>query len=101
MSFTWFILLHVSYSFRYYEDLQCTEVDDVIQARLKKNPVVNLPSGKLLERLLTFKMIRDNIPSRYFYSRSNDTDDNKEKPTKALFLPDLIKLAEPKLTSIK
>ncbi|KAK7101600.1 uncharacterized protein [Littorina saxatilis] len=76
----------------YYEDLQCKAVDDVITQRLAANEPVNLASGKLLERLLTLKMIRENITR---YSRNAGPTD------KACFLPSLISLAEPRLTSIK
>ncbi|KAL8588504.1 hypothetical protein ACOMHN_022291 [Nucella lapillus] len=76
----------------YYEDLQCTAVDEVIGRRLKANEAVTLPSGKLLERLLTFKMIRGNLDS--FHGDAHPD-------TRARFLPDLIKVAQPRLTSIK
>ena len=79
--------------YRYYEDLQCKAVDGVIERRLAAGEPVTLPSGKLLERLLTFKMIRDNIDSR-----SNRVQGSSDK---ACFLPSLIKLAEPRLTSIR
>ena len=75
---------------RYYEDLQCKAVDEVIERRLAAGEPVNLPSGKLLERLLTLKMIRDGIAGQ----PSAPTD-------KACFLPRLIQLSEPRLTSIK
>ncbi|XP_076447740.1 uncharacterized protein LOC143284693 [Babylonia areolata] len=77
----------------YYEELQCKAVDDVIERRLAAKEVVTLPSGKLLERLLTFKMIHDGIDGR-----SNQASGSSDK---ACFLPNLISLAEPRLTSIK
>lgn len=86
----------------YYEDLQCKAVDQVIQHRLDTNAAVNLPSGKLLERLLTIKMIRDNIRITNYIRDSNNRNQGPQGPTdKACFLPDLITLAEPRLTSIR
>nr|KAG5704322.1 hypothetical protein BaRGS_012631 [Batillaria attramentaria] len=76
-----------------YEDLACKAVDEVVERRLTQGEAVNLPSGKLLERLLTFKMLRDNVDAR-----SNRVQGSTDK---ACFLPRLIRLAEPRLTSIQ
>jgi hypothetical protein len=43
----------------YYEDLKCDEVDDAIRARLERNEQITLPYGKLMERLLLFKTLRN------------------------------------------
>lgn len=39
----------------HYEDLVCKEVDDIIRARLENGEEVNMPYGKLMERLLMLK----------------------------------------------
>lgn len=72
----------------WYEDLKCAPVDEVVQRRLDGGETVNLPSGKLLERLLTFKMME------------NSASPSNNSISKVSFLPYLIQLAEPRLTSI-
>lgn len=47
---------------RHYEDLQCDEVNLIINERIKNGDLVTLPNGKLLERLLLLKKLTDNIP---------------------------------------
>ncbi|XP_038078053.1 uncharacterized protein LOC119745626 [Patiria miniata] len=42
-----------------YEDLTCSEVDRVIAERLRGGEDINLPYGKLMERLLIIKGMRD------------------------------------------
>ncbi|XP_046571651.1 uncharacterized protein LOC124279819 [Haliotis rubra] len=83
----------------YYEDLQCLEVDAVVKKRLEEGHKVSLPNGKLLERLLTLKMIRENIPFDPSYSGWDVP--RIENPTKACFHPALVALAEDRLNSIK
>ncbi|XP_071114112.1 uncharacterized protein [Haliotis cracherodii] len=83
----------------WYEDLQCLEVDKIITERLEAGENVNLANGKLLERLLTLKIIRENIQSTSYYSSGAPT--REANPTKVSFLPKLIPLAETRLTSIK
>ncbi|XP_046353940.2 uncharacterized protein LOC124133552 [Haliotis rufescens] len=83
----------------YYEDLQCPELDSVVKTRLEKGHQVSLPNGKLLERLLTLKMIRENIPFDPSYSGWDVP--RIENPTKASFHPDLVTLAEDRLRNIK
>ena len=90
---------------RNYEDLQCTEVDTVIEARLKKGETFELPYGKLMERLLTIKMIRENIPaSRGFnFWGYNQNEADKKDPaafTKAPFLSLLVPFAEAQLEQL-
>lgn len=46
----------------HYEDLQCDEVNLIINERIKNGDLVTLPNGKLLERLLLLKKLTDNIP---------------------------------------
>jgi hypothetical protein len=43
----------------YYEDLKCAEVDEVIRARLERSETISLPYGKLMERLLLFKELKE------------------------------------------
>ncbi|XP_022103530.1 uncharacterized protein LOC110986179 [Acanthaster planci] len=43
----------------YYEDLACPAVDKVIEERLKAGEEVTLPYGKLMERLLIIKVMRE------------------------------------------
>ena len=44
---------------RDYEDIRCEEADKVILQRVQAGEEVNLPNGKLLERLLTIKIYRE------------------------------------------
>ena len=44
---------------RDYEDIRCEEADKVILERVKAGEQINLPNGKLLERLLTIKIYRE------------------------------------------
>ncbi|XP_067674466.1 uncharacterized protein [Haliotis asinina] len=83
----------------WYEDLQCMDVDKIIEERLEAGETVNLANGKLLERLLTLKIIRENIQTRSYYSTGPPT--REANPTKVCFLPKLIPMAETRLTSIK
>ncbi|CAF4830043.1 unnamed protein product, partial [Rotaria sp. Silwood1] len=43
----------------YYEDLQCPDVDDIISERLENGEEIRLPYGKLMERLLVLRKLRD------------------------------------------
>ena len=90
------------YTHRWYEDLQCAEVDDIIDARLKRGEQLSLPYGKLMERLLTIKMIREEIPQRPGYGwsyKQNKKDENTIN--KAKFIHRLIPLAEKNLKNIR
>ncbi len=71
---------------RYYEDLQCHAVDEILKHRISSGEKVTLPYGKLMERLLTFRMIQEEHPS---------------DKSKAAFTSDLIPLAQERLNSIK
>ena len=72
----------------------------MIKRRLQKGEDVTLNNGKLLERLLTIKMIREDIPKRtsYYWNRHE-----KRNPdlTKATFINDLIPITEGRLENIK
>lgn len=39
----------------HYEDLKCPQVDNIVRARLENGEKIELPYGKLMERLLTLK----------------------------------------------
>jgi hypothetical protein len=43
----------------YYEDLACKSVDDIIRSRLELGETIQLGYGKLMERLLMFKDLKD------------------------------------------
>ncbi|CAF4790905.1 unnamed protein product, partial [Rotaria magnacalcarata] len=47
----------------YYEDLQCSAVDEIISERLREGEQITLPYGKLMERLLLCRMLREGISS--------------------------------------
>ena len=55
---------NVHYVSRDYEDIRCEEADQVILERVKAGEEINLPNGKLLERLLTIKLYRE---SKYMH----------------------------------
>ena len=82
--------------YRYYEDLQCSQVDEILSQRLIEGEKVSLATGKLLERLLTIKMIRENIGG----SRYSPLERNKN-PTKAQFIRHLIPQAQERLRDIR
>lgn len=77
--------------------MQCTTVDNIVENRLDGEEAIKLPSGKLLERLLTFKMIRENIRARDYHEETPAQSTND----KVSFLTKLVCLAEPRLTSIR
>lgn len=92
----------LNFIFRNYEDLQCPETDKVIESRLGDGEDVSLPNGKLLERLLTLKMIRENIPARFSHFRRGKKSKTKKcDPTKVPFLMDLVHIAEKRVKNIK
>ena len=83
---------------RYYEDLACPETEEVINARLEAGELVNLPNGKLLERLLTILIMRNPALQRRYGNRFNYEGEPKRVKN---FFTQLIDVAEPRLTSIK
>jgi hypothetical protein len=101
----------------YYEDLQCSNVDDIISERLKNGEQINLPYGKLMERLLLLRTLRDNgIETRHSHrgfgrgrgrgrgrgGYRNDDDDQRSTPSnKPAFYSDLLVIAEAQLQKIK
>ena len=93
----------ISYDNRWYEDLQCTEVDEIIAQRLKAGDKLTLNDGKLLERLLTIKMLRENIPARSRrWGWGQQAEEGREtNPTKACFYPQLLPMGQQRLDSIR
>ncbi|KAK2158796.1 hypothetical protein LSH36_164g11008 [Paralvinella palmiformis] len=82
----------------YYEDLQSSGVDEILQKRLSNGEMVTLSTGKLMERLLTIKMIREGIGQR---GRCDQKGTENEHPTKAAFINRLIPQAQERLKSIR
>jgi len=88
----------------YYEDLQCLPVDDIISERLRDGEQVTLPYGKLMERLLLCRLLREGESTTSSRSRrSRNTTSNTEvaHPEKAKFYSDLLPLAQAQLEKIK
>lgn len=89
----------------YYEDLQCSPVDDIISERLRDGEKITLPYGKLMERLLLCRMLREGestTSSRY--GRRNqpvNTSNQPLHPEKAKFYSDLLPVAQAQLEKIK
>ncbi len=79
--------------------MQCPEVDEVIKNKMQAGESVSLSNGKLLERLLTIKMIREDIPKQSSWMGRN----RQRNPdlSKATFIHDLIPVAEGRLENIK
>ena len=73
-------------------------MDKVILYRIKdKQEPIKLSYGKLMERLLTIKMLREGIQQRRYWG---EPPARTENPTKAPFLLELIPMAEKLLKSI-
>jgi hypothetical protein len=87
----------------YYEDLQCPSVDQIITERLREGEQINLPYGKLMERLLLCRLIRDgeSATSRPRRARTTPADNQPVHPDKATFYSDLLPLAQAQLEKIK
>jgi hypothetical protein len=85
----------------YYEDLACKEVDDIIQERIRDGDPITLPYGKLMERLLLFRLLREPDTE----GSDDGADESHTDPSKtsddAKFYPDLLPIAETKLEKIK
>lgn len=84
----------------YYEDLQCKELDAAVEKRLNDGESVSLNNGKMLERLLTIKMIREGIPQNRGYGYWNAQPQVEADLTKASFIHKLIPLAQERLEKI-
>ncbi len=96
----------------YYEDLQCSDVDDIISERLKNGEQITLPYGKLMERLLLLRTLRENAPGTISYrgfargrgrggvARNVDSQPSRQS-SPATFYSDLLLIAEAQLEKIK
>ncbi|CAF1143594.1 unnamed protein product [Rotaria sordida] len=94
----------------YYEDLQCTDADDIISERLKNGEQITLPYGKLMERVLLLRTLRDNTTQTtvFEYSRRRRTqitrnvdDQHSVQFSKCKLYSDLLLIAEAQLEKIK
>ena len=89
----------------YYEDLQCSAVDDIISERIRSGEQINLPYGKLMERLLLCRMIREGLSTtegRSIRRRAQNILLNQPAhPEKAKFYSDLLPIAQTQLEKIK
>ncbi|XP_064628385.1 uncharacterized protein LOC135487986 [Lineus longissimus] len=84
-----------------YEDLMCPPVDQVIASRLATGESMQLPYGKLMERLLTMKMYRETTcGGRYDDSGEPEPPVTSIDETKAPFYKDLVAVAEKKLKEL-
>ena len=98
----------------YYEDLECPGVDEIISERLRNGEDISLPYGKLMDRLLLIRTLRDDQPDiPAFYRnpeyanawRGHDYVSTHRKrgsqPEKCALYTDLIAVAEKKLQTIR
>jgi hypothetical protein len=89
----------------YYEDLQCSPVDDIISERLRDGEQITLPYGKLMERLLLCRLLREGEPTtggRYGRRTAQNTASTQPAhPDKAKFYTDLLPVAQAQLEKIK
>jgi hypothetical protein len=88
----------------YYEDLQCPAVDDLISERLREGEQITLPYGKLMERLLLCRMLREGESTtargRGRGAVARPTHEPAH-PDKAKFYTDLLPVAQAQLEKIK
>ncbi|UJR08982.1 hypothetical protein I4U23_013232 [Adineta vaga] len=93
----------------YYEDLQCSAVDDIIVERLREGEQITLPYGKLMERLLLCRLLREGestTTGRYGRraarnASADPTNTTPAHPDKAKFYSDLLPVAQAQLEKIK
>lgn len=83
----------------YYEDLQCPDVDEIISERLENGEEIKLPYGKLMERLLVLRKLRD-TPSETT-ATSNALDQSSVQTSKTNCYSYLLSIAEKQLAKIK
>ena len=74
---------------RYYEELDCLELDQVLKKRLDNGEAVAMSYGKLMERLATLKELKD--------SQVRKGEDKKILP----FIENLIEIANTQLQSMR
>ncbi|CAF1232585.1 unnamed protein product [Rotaria sp. Silwood1] len=83
----------------YYEDLQCPDVDDIISERLENGEEIRLPYGKLMERLLVLRKLRDTSSETAVVG--NISDQNLIQSSKNKCYSYLLSVAESQLAKIK
>ena len=102
---------------RYYEDLECPDVDQILSERLRDGEQVTLPYGKLMDRLLLIRTLRDNQPDIPTFYRNYEQEYGQildrryafpitkkphvDQPKKTALYSDLIPVAEAQLQKIK
>ncbi|CAF3855130.1 unnamed protein product, partial [Rotaria sp. Silwood1] len=99
----------------YSEDLQCSDVDDIISERLQNGEQITLPYGKLMERLLLLRTLLNNENEtttfeNYEHGRErggrrqitrNVHDQHSTQLSKRKLYSDLLLIAEVQLEKIK
>ena len=91
----------------YYEDLQCSEVDDVIRERMKNGEQITLPYGKLMERLLLLQTLQETrsvqalLRGGFRRARRGGANQSTAQSNLATFYSDLLVIAEAQLQKIK
>ncbi len=101
----------------YYEDLECPDVDEIVSERLRNGEQVTLPYGKLMDRLLLIRTLRDNQPDIPTFYRNyeqeygrvlgrgrgfpNVNKQHSDQSKKTALYSDLIPVAEAQLQKIK
>ncbi|KAH3736540.1 uncharacterized protein LOC127850969 [Dreissena polymorpha] len=83
----------------WYDELKCTEVDEVITRRVQAGEEITLPNGKLLERLLAIKMYREGLQQNS-YGYGENGKERKPDETKAPFFKELLPLGQKKMDAI-
>ncbi|CAF3867145.1 unnamed protein product [Adineta steineri] len=101
----------------YYEDLECPDVDEIISERIRNGERITLPYGKLMDRLLLIRTLRDNQPDIPTFYRNNEynrgrgrgrgrgfgnvNNQHSLQSKKSTLYSDLISVAEAQLQTIK
>jgi hypothetical protein len=92
----------------YYEDLQCSDVDDVISERLKNGEKITLPYGKIMERLLLLRTMQEHRSEQPSYRgrgrgriARNVVDEPPTESRTVAFYSDLLLIAEAQLQKMK
>lgn len=97
----------------YYEDLECPDVDETISERIRTGEQVTLPYGKLMDRLLLIRTLRDNKPDIPTFYLTHDVGGRGrgrnyaqvntrpvDQPKKSALYSSLISVAENQLQKI-
>ena len=80
---------------RYYEELVCPGIDQILKKRLDSGEKVLMSYGKLMERLSTFTEIRNR--------KTGETSEGSEKTDESLlpFIKNLTEIADAQLESLR